>query len=353
MACVVPAAPGTWQLDDKSGGHYNWGSGIGLYYSRMPTQLHHGYIKVSDREDGMTGSVFCLLIPAGGRSYSEAEKETAPAQDMSRIEIPTVEAEDNFQSIEDKSNRKHILVVDDDTDVANYLKLLLSDNYRADICFDADSAVGMMEEDAPDVLISDVVTPGKTGLDLCRSVKNDLQLSHIPVILVTAKTMIESQIEGLNAVADAYVTKPFDPSYLTALIKSTSDNRSKLRHKIGKATEADEVDSEALSPQDRAFLDKLYELMNKELSNSELDVSLIAEKMKISRTKFYYKVKGLTGESPSVFFKRYKLNRAAALILEGEYNISEIADMTGFYTLSHFSTSFKKQFGMPPSEYKG
>lgn len=342
-----------WQLDDKSGGHYNWGSGIGLYYSRMLAQLHHGYIKVSDREDGMTGSVFCLLIPTGGLSYSEAEKETVSTQDMPIMEIPLTEAETNSENGEYKTDRKHVLVVDDDIDVANYLKLLLSDSYRVDICFDADSAVRMMEEDAPDVLISDVVMPGKTGLDLCRSVKNDLQLSHIPVILVTARTMIESQIEGLNAGADAYVTKPFDPSYLTALIKSTLDNRSKLRHKIGNATEADEVDSEALSPQDRAFLDKLYELMDKELSNSELDVSLIAEKMKISRTKFYYKVKGLTGESPSVFFKRYKLNRAAALILEGEFNMSEIADMTGFYTLSHFSTSFKKQFGMPPSEYKG
>lgn len=342
-----------WQLDDKSGGHYNWGSGIGLYYSRMLAQLHHGYIKVSDREDGMAGSVFCLLIPAGGLSYSAAEKESAGTQDMPLMGSLFTSVRTNSENGEDKTDRKHILVVDDDIDVANYLKLLLADNYRVDICFDADSAVRMMEEDAPDVLISDVVMPGKTGLDLCRSVKNDLQLSHIPVILVTAKTMIESQVEGLNAGADAYVTKPFDPSYLTALIKSTLDNRSKLRHKIGNATEADEVDSEALSPQDRAFLDKLYELMDKELSNSELDVSLIAEKMKISRTKFYYKVKGLTGESPSVFFKRYKLNRAAALILEGEYNISEIADMTGFYTLSHFSTSFKKQFGMPPSEYKG
>lgn len=342
-----------WQLDDKIGGHYNWGSGIGLYYSRMLTQLHHGYIKASDREDGITGSVFCLLIPAGGLSYSETEKETSPAQDMPQIEVRPVETEGSPKSIEHKANRKHILVVDDDIDVANYLKLLLSDNYSVDICFDADSAVRMMEEEAPDVLISDVVMPGKTGLDLCQTVKNDLQLSHIPVILVTAKTMIESQVEGLNAGADAYVTKPFDPSYLTALIKSILDNRSKLRHKISNATEADEVDSEALSPQDRVFLDRLYELMDKELSNSELDVSLIAEKMKISRTKFYYKVKGLTGESPSVFFKRYKLNRAAALILEGEYNMSEIADMTGFYTLSHFSTSFKKQFGMPPSEYKG
>ena len=104
---------------------------------------------------------------------------------------------------------------------------------------------------------------------------------------------------------------------------------------------------------DPADEEKLYELMEKELANIDLDITRITEMMKISRTKFYYKVKGLTGENPSVFFKRYKLNRAADLLKEGKYNMSEIAYMTGFNTLSHFSTSFKKQFGVPPSEYVG
>ena len=110
---------------------------------------------------------------------------------------------------------------------------------------------------------------------------------------------------------------------------------------------------EALSPRDKAFMKELYELMDKELANQELDINRITEMMRISRTKFYYKVKGLTGENPGVFFKRYKLNRAADLLKEGKHNMSEIAWMTGFNTLSHFSTSFKKQFGVPPSEYVG
>ena len=183
-------------------------------------------------------------------------------------------------------------------------------------------------------------------------VKDDLQLCHIPVILVTAKATVDNQVQGLNIGADAYVTKPFDPNYLLALISSQLKNRDKVRNLLGKATQTDNIEENMLSPQDNAFMTELYQLMEKELSNPELDISHMTELMHISRTKFYYKVKGLTGENPSVFFKTYKLNRAAELIIEGKYTFAEIADMTGFATPSHFSKSFKKQFGVTPSSYK-
>lgn len=178
-----------------------------------------------------------------------------------------------------------------------------------------------------------------------------MQLCHIPVILVTAKTTIENQVEGLNVGADAYVTKPFEPHYLLALIKSLLNNREKTRSLLSQSTKTDKIEENVLSPQDNAFMTDLYRLMESELSNPELDITRMTQLLKISRTKFYYKVKGLTGENPSVFFKTYKLNRAAELLKEGKYTISEIADMTGFNTLSHFSKSFKQQFGIPPSEY--
>ena len=176
-------------------------------------------------------------------------------------------------------------------------------------------------------------------------------MSHIPVILLTAKAMVEDQVMGLDCGADAYVTKPFEPQYIMALISSQLRNREKVRSMLSQSTDTEEIKENALSPQDNAFMTELYQLMEKELSNSELDVARMTELLHISRTKFYYKVKGLTGENPSVFFKRYKLNRAAQLLSERKYNVSEIADMTGFSTLSHFSTSFKKQFGVSPSEY--
>ena len=248
-------------------------------------------------------------------------------------------------------NRPKILIVDDDTEVVHYLRTLLASSYHIIYRFDAESALKATREEEPSLILSDVVMPGMNGYDLCKEIKQDIQLCHIPVILVTAKTTTESQVEGLNSGADAYVTKPFTPKVLLAMINSQLTNREKTKTILTNATETDKNVEEVLSPQDKLFMDELYHMMEQELANSELDVNKVTKLMHISRTKLYYKVKGLTGENPSIFFKTYKLNRAATLIVEGKYNISEIAYMTGFNTLSHFSTSFKKQFGCTPSEY--
>ena len=323
------------------------GSGIGLYYARVLCNLHHGYIKAWNREEG--GAEFCIILPVSASSYPEEERTDQKPQLLIAAQ-PSLQQEN---TPEEEGSKRHIAVVDDDIDIANYLKILLKPQYKVSLYFDAASALKGMEEDTPDLVISDVVMPGMDGYALCEAVKNNIQLSHIPVILVTAKVAVESQVEGLGKGADAYVTKPFQPAYLLALVKSQLDNREKLHRQLGSVTTTEDIAPEALSPRDAAFMKELYELMEKELANTDLDITRITEMMKISRTKFYYKVKGLTGENPSVFFKRYKLNRAADLLKEGKFNMSEIAYMTGFNTLSHFSTSFKKQFGVPPSEYGG
>ena len=323
------------------------GSGIGLFYSRALTGLHHGYIKAENRPEG--GAAFSVILPVSESSYTEDERsEIKPVYD-----IPAPTAAEMPAETQDGEDRKQIAVVDDDIDIANYVKVLLSPYYNVSVYFDATSALKGMQEEIPDLVVSDVVMPGMSGYELCKAIKGDLQLSHIPVVLVTAKVAVENQVQGLREGADAYVTKPFQPAYLLALVKSLLENREKLHQRLGSVTTTEDIEPEALSPRDAAFMKELYELMEKELSNIDLDITRITEMMKISRTKFYYKVKGLTGENPSVFFKRYKLNRAADLLKEGKYNMSEIAYMTGFNTLSHFSTSFKKQFGVPPSEYVG
>ena len=333
-----------YQADNQGDTH---GSGIGLYYARALAELHHGYIKAANRAEG--GAVFSLLLPVSASSYTEDERsEIKPVYD-----IPAPVATEMPAETPDSEDRKRIAVVDDDIDIANYVKVLLSPYYNVSVYFDGASALKGMEDEIPDLVISDVVMPGMSGYELCKAVKADLQLSHIPVVLVTAKVAVENQVQGLREGADAYVTKPFQPAYLLALVKSLLDNRAKLHKQLGSITTTEDIEPEALSPRDAAFMKELYELMEKELANVDLDITRITEMMKISRTKFYYKVKGLTGENPSVFFKRYKLNRAADLLKEGKYNMSEIAYMTGFNTLSHFSTSFKKQFGVPPSEYGG
>ena len=330
---------------DQSGKSH--GSGIGLFYARALTGLHHGYLRAWNREEG--GAIFRFVLPVSAASYTEDERTERQPEILQPVMPAAVEEE----SRDKQKGRRLIAVVDDDIDVANYVKMLLEPSYRVAVYFDAASALAGMAEEAPDLVVSDVIMPGMNGYELCEAIKGDLQLSHIPVILVTAKVAVESQVQGLDKGADAYVTKPFQPAYLLALVKSLLENRDKVRRQLSTVTTAEDIEPEALSPRDAAFMKDLFRLMEKELDNTDLDVTRISEMMKISRTKFYYKVKGLTGENPSVFFKRYKLNRAADLLKEGKYNMSEIAYMTGFNTLSHFSTSFKKQFGVPPSEYVG
>lgn len=338
-----------YQISDEHGGIYNWGTGIGLYYARSLARLHHGSLTASNLKDD-NKVMFTLIVPVGQSAYSEAERSHEQVNQLEAFPL-----EENPLPVKpdpdlDKE-KKTIMVVDDDSEVAYYLELLLGSDYQVVCRFNAESALEAITESVPDLILSDVVMPGKDGYWLCREIKESLQLCHIPVILVTAKTTIENQVEGLNVGVDAYVTKLFEPHYLMALIKSLLNNREKTRSLLSRSTQTDKMDENVLSPQDNMFMTELYHLMESELSNPELDVTRMTQLLKISRTKFYYKVKGLTGENPSVFFKTYKLNRAVELLKEGKYTISEIADMTGFNTLSHFSKSFKQQFGIPPSEY--
>ena len=252
--------------------------------------------------------------------------------------------------------RPTILVVDDDTEIINYMRMLFSHDYRLITCLDADSALDELRAEEPNIVLSDVAMPGKDGYELCQEIKQDIQLSHIPVILVTAKVTADDQVEGLNVGADAYVTKPFEPAVLSALIQSLLKNRQRVRQLLTSNTNSqlstlNSQLKDALSEQDKHFMEELYKLMEEELSNSELDVTRMTRMLLISRTKLYYKIKGLTGETPSNFFRTYKLNRAAELLKSGKYTVSEISDKCGFSTQSHFSVVFKKQFGVTPSEY--
>ena len=338
-----------YQADNRTNsGRYNWGTGIGLYYARALARLHHGSLQAANRPEG--GALFTLLLPTAESSYTEQERASDEKRQNELFPLQAT-AELTAPPASEESGKPLLLVVDDDAEVVHYLEALLTPGYRVISRFDADSAFKAVQEEAPALVLSDVVMPGETGYDLCRRLKEDLQLCHIPVVLLTAKATVKEQVEGLDFGADAYVTKPFEPSYLLALIKSQLKNREKIRALLGRSTQTDEQTQNVLSPQDNAFMTTLYQLMEAELSNPELDVNRLTEMLHISRTKFYYKVKGLTGETPATFFKTYKLNRAAEMIREGKYTFAEIADRTGFSTPSVFSSNFKKQFGVAPSEY--
>lgn len=329
------------------------GIGIGLYYSRILAGLHHGTLSVRDarHEDGTGGACFCLKLPYDDCAYSE--EEYSAGNDRQPTTAGLASLPQDAGSMKAANGNPKILVVDDDEDVAHYLQLILSDSYDVTCCFDAATALTKIKEEMPELVLSDIMMPGTNGCELCQQIKSNLVMSHIPVILVTAKASVDNQIEGLEAGADAYVTKPFEPKYLFAVIKSQLDRRHRLQRDLNSSLSAEPAEKEeTLSLQDKAFLSRLYAIMDESLSDPEVDINKISEILKISRTNFYYKVKSLTGETPSTFYRNYKFNKAIALMKEGKYNLSEIAYMTGFNSSSQFSTSFKKRFGVSPKEYR-
>ena len=340
-----------YQIDGATrDGRYNWGSGVGLYYARKLAELHYGTLSCTNAEDG-SGVCFTLSFPSGQEHYKPEETDRGPAPQAighDRMVTETVPVPE----CEPAGARPFVLVVDDDSDITFYLRTLLSPSYQVSCCYDVESAEKQLTQRIPDIILSDIMMNGRTGYDFCNFLKGDLQYCHIPVVLLTAKDSVRDQIDGMKAGADAYVTKPFNAEYLLSLVDNLLKGRERLRKALTDNAGLDIPSDDALSPQDKSFLNDLYTLMEAELSNSEFNIGDIVDKLHISHSKFLYKVKGLTGTTPSELFKNYKLNKAAAMLREGKHNVSEVADLTGFSSLAHFSKVFKKKFGVSPSEYQ-
>lgn len=344
-----------YQLDNTDEKHhYGWGTGIGLYYVKRLVGLHHGTIGVNNTLDGVE---FRFTIPIGKEAYNETLKVSSEEKVM---QIPTDRIEDTSllpptspTSSKEKGTalkRTKILIVDDDIDVAQYIRSLFVADYDVDNRYSAEAALQDMEQIQPDIIVSDIIMGEMSGYDFCHALKENLMYSHIPIILVTAKSNMDEQIKGLQQGAIAYVTKPFDPAYLRAIVQSQLGNMKSLRKRLGENVDTSSL-TDTLSEQDRKFMDELYALMEKRAGEMELNVATMCRDLLISQSKFTYKLRELTGETPGTFFRKFKLNKAAQMLREGKYTVSEIATLTGFSTAAHFSVAFKKQFGETPSEY--
>lgn len=207
----------------------------------------------------------------------------------------------------------------------------------------------------PDVVITDVLMSKMDGYELCRKVKNDVVLSHIPVVILTAKVTDQDKIVGYQEGADVYMTKPFNPELLQTVVDNLLTTRSKLRDMMlsesGKSSDGAETEEVKLSAADRAFVDKLRQLIDNNISDSTLNINALSSEMCMSRASFFRKIKSLTGVTPNNFILIYRLNRAAEMIRSRDYRLNEVADLLGFSSQSHFSRCFKQHFGITPKDY--
>jgi two-component system cell cycle response regulator len=246
--------------------------------------------------------------------------------------------------------RPIILLVDDQEDILDFIADDLADKYQVLTATNGIEALEHLQQDIVQLVISDVMMPEMDGFELCEKIKSDLEFSHIPVILLTAKNSLQSKIEGLELGADAYVEKPFSPEFLQVQISSLIKNRNKIKAYFA-SSPLIHIKSMAYSKADELFLGKLQDTIHKNLDNPDLDVEHLAEHMNISRPTLYRKIKSISNLSPNELINLARLKRGAELLNDGILKIYEISEMVGYRSQTNFGRNFSRQFGMSPSDY--
>jgi len=322
------------------------GSGIGLALSRELVELHNGSISAKSGLD--KGMQIIFEIPTNLRlSESPLPMEVKPP-----LEKSIVVHDEEFETSEgmkpvDK-NLPLILLIEDHKDVRKYIAGILEDRYRVIISEDGENGIEKAKENIPDLIISDVMMPKKNGYEVCRELKNDEKTSHIPIILLTAKSDIENKIEGLQTNADDYVTKPFIPRELLARIENIIESRKKLREKYKKEGILKPKDI-AVNSIDEKFLNRLIEIVELHLGNEKFGVEKLSDEIGMSRSQLHRKLSALLDTGPNQFIRRFRLQRAFNLLKQNSATTSEIAYQVGFGSPSYFTKCFQEEFGYLPS----
>lgn len=318
------------------------GSGIGLNYARGLASLHKGSLTFTPNTG--QGSIFTLEIPFNKEAYADADIDETDYR-------PVQEAADD--SGEEKEGT--LLIAEDTNEIRYFLRDLFAPRYRVILAPDGLEAEENLKLALPDLVLSDVIMPGKTGYALCSDIKENPDWCHIPVILLTAKADAQSNIEGMRHGADAYIPKPFDPDVLMAAVESQIRNRRLIQNRVLNLTsttiqEPEKAEEAHLSAPDRAMIGRIHAWLDANLDNEQIGVQELARELGMSYSSLYAKLKGLTGKTPQAFMANYRMNIARELLLAGELNVSEVAYRVGSSSPSTFSREFKKHFGYPPSQ---
>jgi DNA-binding response OmpR family regulator len=243
-----------------------------------------------------------------------------------------------------------ILLVDDEEDIVEFLERILRSKYAVFKAENGEEALKILDQEAIQLVVSDVMMPHMDGFQLCKIIKSNFEHAHIPVILLTAKNTIQSKVEGLELGADAYIEKPFSKEHLLAQIASLIANRSMIREYFASSPLV-HIKSMAHSKADERFLELLNETIYSNIDDVNLDVEKVAKILNMSRITLYRKIKAISNLTPIELISITRLKKAAELLAEGAYKIYEIADMVGFSSQSNFARNFHKQFNMSPSDY--
>jgi signal transduction histidine kinase/DNA-binding response OmpR family regulator len=317
------------------------GTGIGLNIVKHIVDLHHGTINV-DSEVGQ-GTTFTITLPVS-QVISPTTQEANPIQEVQ----PAPDA--NVSSTPQPSTSQSLLIVDDSDDMLEFLSSNFCQQYQVTTAHDGIEALDLLSKHEYDLIISDWMMPRMDGAEFCKQVRNNPLTSHIPLILLTAKTDEQSKVEGMDIGADAYIEKPFSLQYLEACIRNIITMRRKLIEKFS-SEPTSPITEIASNPTDDKFLKQMTQIIEENIANSDLSVNLLAEQLGISRSGLFAKIKTLADVTPNEMIQIIRLKRAAQLLQEGKYLISEVGYMVGFSNPSYFTKCFQKQFGIKPGDY--
>lgn len=321
------------------------GTGIGLNLSRAIVNMHGGTITAANRSDGIRGSVFTVSIPLGNAHLKAEEIEENTL---------TQETDKEVKPISKKQASRHfrILIVDDDIEISDYISNELSTWYRFTAAQNGREALQLLFTEQYDLVISDIMMPQMDGIELLKNIKGNVNISDIPVILLTSKSDAAHRLEGLKKGADAYLSKPFNMEELHILIDNLVDNVRRLRGKYSGVQKGNgQIENIDVKGNNDQLMERVMSCINTNLTNFDFNVEQLTHEVGISRAQLHRKMKEITGISTADFIRNLRLEQAARLLKEGKINVSQVAYSVGFNNQTHFSTLFKKHYGMTPTEY--
>jgi DNA-binding response OmpR family regulator/anti-sigma regulatory factor (Ser/Thr protein kinase) len=326
-------------------------SGIGLNFVKRLINIHKGDIAV--RSIYNEGTVFSFVVPLDKSVYEgEVFIETSETKIQRSVSYSNVNdsTKPALQPTTEIHKKYKIVVVEDNVELCKLVSNSLSNFYQVFSAFDGEKGLQLIKKEHPDMVISDVMMPGMDGLTLCEKIKTDAELSHISFILLSARSEMTDQIEGIKKGADIYIPKPFNLEYLLAVVERQFANKEKL-HKIYLSGLMPNLQETEINSESMQWLTKFNAILEKQITNVDLNVESLAAEMNMGRSNFYKKFTDITNITPNVYIVKYRMNKAIELLKENKYSLSEISDMIGCRNASYFSTLFKKEKNMSPREF--